>query len=268
MPNKLKIVTCEHCSLEFESRRNVRFCSRSCVNANSSLKSRVDVACHTCGKIVSRCESALKKSRSGLFFCSRECKGQAQKIKTEFIYNESKPVNKFSGYRTSVSLIECAVCLNNHYHQLIVHHVDGNRKNNDYSNLEVVCANCHINRHLSGSFGSFKYSSAALTDRKIVSLLDELTPKGLHRLPITYCDRCGVVIPNDGSYECKDCKPKRVWIKKFEVSKEDLEYLLDTNNFTEIGEIYGVTSNAIKKRAIKLGIDFVNKRGYWKQKAK
>ena len=30
----------------------------------------------------------------------------------------------------------------------VVHHVDGNRDNNVTNNLEVVCHNCHIKRHL------------------------------------------------------------------------------------------------------------------------
>lgn len=30
---------------------------------------------------------------------------------------------------------------------LIVHHIDRNRNNNDISNLEILCANCHMKEH-------------------------------------------------------------------------------------------------------------------------
>jgi Zn-dependent peptidase ImmA (M78 family) len=50
---------------------------------------------------------------------------------------------------------------------------------------------------------------------------------------------------------------------RFEVSKEDLEKLLKEKPCTEIGKMFGVSDNAIKKRAKKLGIVLQDKRGYW-----
>ena len=44
--------------------------------------------------------------------------------------------------------------------------------------------------------------------------------------------------------------------KKFEISKEELEEYIKNLPMTKIGEIYGVSSGAIKKRAIKLNIDY------------
>lgn len=50
---------------------------------------------------------------------------------------------------------------------------------------------------------------------------------------------------------------------KFEITKEHLEYLISKYPYTKIGEMYGVSGNAIKKRAKKLEIQLKNRRGYW-----
>lgn len=42
--------------------------------------------------------------------------------------------------------------------------------------------------------------------------------------------------------------------RKFEISKEELEKLLKTNSKVKIGKMYGVSDNAIKKRAISYGL--------------
>lgn len=42
--------------------------------------------------------------------------------------------------------------------------------------------------------------------------------------------------------------------KKFEVSKKELEKLISENTYVEVGKMFGVSDNAIKKRAKKMGI--------------
>jgi len=49
----------------------------------------------------------------------------------------------------------------------MVHHVDGDQDNNNPSNLEIVCANCHVRRHLSINVnGDWVYNPHALTPRE------------------------------------------------------------------------------------------------------
>lgn len=48
---------------------------------------------------------------------------------------------------------------------LVVHHKDGNNKNNQDDNLEVLCHNCHASRHLEKIDGSWKFNSNCLTPR-------------------------------------------------------------------------------------------------------
>ena len=42
---------------------------------------------------------------------------------------------------------KCNQCGIDNYKVLLVHHKDGNRKNNDLKNLEILCLNCHALRH-------------------------------------------------------------------------------------------------------------------------
>ena len=66
-----------------------------------------------------------------------------------------------------------------------------------------------------------------------------------------YCPDCGNLIGNNSNY-CKHCSPKHR-LNSVKVSdenkpsKEDLLELIKTKPFTEIGKMYGVTDNAIRK---------------------
>lgn len=52
-------------------------------------------------------------------------------------------------------------------------------------------------------------------------------------------------------------------IRKFEVSKEELEKLINEKPYTEIAKMFGVSDKAITKRAKKLGIILPKRLGYW-----
>ena len=67
------------------------------------------------------------------------------------------------------------------------------------------------------------------------------------------CQICGKETAGAGIHNiCVECAHKKQ--ERAELSKETLEELLKTKNFTQIGKEYGVSANAIKKRAIKYGI--------------
>ena len=44
---------------------------------------------------------------------------------------------------------------------LHVHHIDGNKLNNDWDNLISLCAQCHCNRHRAGNLGEIEAGAAA-----------------------------------------------------------------------------------------------------------
>ena len=79
------------------------------------------------------CEKTFEY-RSNKKFCSRRCKENNR----ELITQRKRP------YRLHVSN-KCSNCgfVPLHICQLDVDHIDGNKNNNDISNLQTLCANCH-----------------------------------------------------------------------------------------------------------------------------
>lgn len=53
--------------------------------------------------------------------------------------------------------------------------------------------------------------------------------------------------------------------KKFIVSKNDLEILIQEKPYETIGKMFGVSGNAIKKRCKSFGIILPERRGYWQK---
>jgi len=165
------------------------------------MKNDIGITCHICGKHFNRKESKLKCSKSGLYFCSRECKEKAQSINGDLALAhygaspnpEKKCIrcgkhtrNSSTRYCTSQChtkhiietkieswlsgewdgskrsgtlsrtirnyLIEkanntCEKCGTKewfgNYVPLEIHHKDGNSKNHNIDNLEVLCMHCH-----------------------------------------------------------------------------------------------------------------------------
>lgn len=53
--------------------------------------------------------------------------------------------NGIRGYRNLVDIKECSFC--GSVKNIVVHHIDENRKNNNVKNLKVLCASCHTKLH-------------------------------------------------------------------------------------------------------------------------
>jgi len=78
--------------------------------------------------------------------CGRSCSN------TYFRSGKNNPnyIDGATKYRTKAfSLLpnKCNRCSIDDMDVLIVHHKDRNRKNSDISNLEILCANCHMKEH-------------------------------------------------------------------------------------------------------------------------
>lgn len=75
----------------------------------------------------------------------------------------SSSKDKYKKIRSEVGKCVCGV---DSLWLLVIHHKDGNRKNNSPENLEVLCHNCHASRHLEKLEGSWKFNSNCLTPRE------------------------------------------------------------------------------------------------------
>ncbi len=115
------------------------YCSQVCYG----ISCRKETPCVVCGKPIL---AGLHKKT-----CSRAC---ANKNRTGMKYKlHGSRKDKVKYYRSlKMRLLKsrgkhCERCGYNKYEILQVHHKDGNNKNNNISNLELVCPNCHFEEH-------------------------------------------------------------------------------------------------------------------------
>ena len=139
---------CENCGQVFYKRKHIKtkFCSKNCQYANQ----RITLICDNpfCNKTFIRTKSDLVRSKSGLYFCSRECKDYAQRLESGV--EEIHPSHYGNGaYNYRVKAFrelpnKCNFCGYSEMKKMLdVHHKDGNRSNNVIDNLEILCVWCH-----------------------------------------------------------------------------------------------------------------------------
>lgn len=155
---------CLVCETEFQTKPSLvkkgygKFCSRKCASSTAiherNPENWVTVECAFCGSRFEKKRSALSGSKSGLYFCNKDCKCNAQRIGgiREIMpshYGESKTDYSFA--RKDF----CEMCGYNNYPIHHVHHIDRNKQNNSPDNLICLCPNCHSETHYIGKDGMF-----------------------------------------------------------------------------------------------------------------
>lgn len=156
---------------------------------------------------------------------------------------------------------------------LELEHKNGNRYDNRIENIELLCPNCHsltatYRGKNNGKNKSKEYSDALRREMKERELINididdiELTKLVAVKSIIEIGNMFGVS-PKTISRICfsRNIKipHKSHLMKKFDVSREELEKLIKENPMTKIGQMFGVSDNAIRKRAKSYGIDFLVK---------
>ena len=166
-----KTVNCLLCNIPFKAqvkelkRGNGKYCSRKCaltVGRNKSIvtnKTAIKMKCAWCDKDIEVKPSRLKAIKKGFCFCSRKCKEVGQSVKGIKGAQPSHYGTTHCDYRVLARNAYPHKCNNCSYDKkvgiLIVHHKDRNRENNDVSNLEILCPNCHAEEHLRNKDGIF-----------------------------------------------------------------------------------------------------------------
>lgn len=135
-----KEVPCEECgSIVYKSgaqllrsKSGKHFCSKQCSAAYLSKQLSHNCSCDYCGSTFRKSPSTIGKSN----YCSRECwKLGVQSSGPSYYRKFKKEVCEVCGF---VPEDRC---------QLDVHHMDGDKKNNEEDNLQTLCANCHRLEH-------------------------------------------------------------------------------------------------------------------------
>ena len=114
-------------------------CSTKCYDKYRG--SRVVGCCEWCGRDVHGRQFSKKKE---IYFCSKQCSGAYKKWHTEPKLYQKKKI--WNNIKNGID-IKCEICHITDIDVLTVHHVDGDKKNNDLSNLQLLCYNCHFKIH-------------------------------------------------------------------------------------------------------------------------
>lgn len=138
------IVKCKGCGVDFvdERRRHTRhFCSSECKSKSDRTGQMRD--CKECGQsfYVPRHKTDGTKGQ----FCSNACR--ISTWNRDSLAAQKPGSYKVNGWK--VYERKCVDCgYDEHPEIILLHHIDGDRKNGKISNLAPLCQNCHCLRHL------------------------------------------------------------------------------------------------------------------------
>lgn len=126
----------------------------------------------------------------------------------------------------------------------VVHHKDSDKSNNNYNNLMVFKSEAdHICYH--------RYLESDQKDKYTVSCVDNVWSC---KKNVKICPACGKLNISPNSNICRVCWSKER--KTTGIPRETLENLICEKSITEIGKIYGVSDNAIRKTLKKNGLPY------------
>ena len=133
---------CAECNTSFThiaSRANkAKYCSPNCYHKAMSKKGTAEYECAHCHKKFLDAPSPKRK------YCSKTCVNKSTK---ETFKPKFTTVRKMMLRRDMIT--KCERCGFDAIPEILgVHHKDRDRKNNELSNLEVLCPNCHSIEHM------------------------------------------------------------------------------------------------------------------------
>ena len=188
------------------------------------------------------------------------------------VYGKAKPLNdilqngvKYQSSKLKWRLIKegikeykCEKCGNINWCggpiPLELHHINGNHYDNRLENLILLCPNCHSLEHV--NFKQTRYNLevkgvseiilAEIQKEKVKEKKDK--PKIIkNEKPKRFCLTCGKELTNSQTKYCSQECATKSYTKR--IDKEELIKVLEENNYnlTQVGKLYNVSANAIKK---------------------
>lgn len=152
------LVKCSHCSKEVDKKPSqialykTVFCSVQC--QSDYKKTGVTVSCMTCNKVIYKNKAEYARNENKRFFCSRSCATTENNKKYKSLdkhpnWKDGGKAYRQIGFRYYGKDCTNPLCelkangISINEKLLDVHHIDGNRENNQPSNLQVLCVLCH-----------------------------------------------------------------------------------------------------------------------------
>ena len=128
---------------------------------------------------------------------------------------------------------KCSICGQEPFWQgqpltLILDHINGINNDDRLENLRWVCPNCNIQLPTTGR------ANVAKSSKKY------------------YCVDCGKEVSKSTTIRCQNCESKHrvIPLEDMPISREELKNLIRNKPFTQIGVMFSVSDNAIRKWCI------------------
>lgn len=154
--------------------------------------------------------------------------------------------------RDGIKKKECEICGVSMWQgvelPLELHHKDRNHYNNEINNLAILCPNCHSIQEGNSGANAGKYlkertiiNETTLEEEKVI-VIEEKIPE-----PAYFCCDCGIPISRTAK-RCKSCasKERQKGISN-KPDRECLKQLIRTTSFLQIGKMFNVSDNAVRK---------------------
>ena len=164
--------------------------------------------------------------------------GQGYLTAEQYLYSGSvikSHTLKLKLIKDGIKLKQCELCGVSEWRgidlPLELHHIDGNHYNNEFSNLMILCPNCH-------SIQEGNSGRAVKSKEEIQVIRNEARKTDV-------CIICGKTVTKGGTY-CQDCYhiQSRVVDRP---DREKLKELIRSTPFLQIGKMYKVSDNAVRK---------------------
>lgn len=120
---------------------------------------------------------------------------------------------------------------------LEIHHINGNKYDNQIENLQILCPNCHtLTKNYRGK-------------NKVRAIQNKINIENEEKLIIFtyYCIECNEKIRKNKSGLCRNCLSNRNRIVKIRPDKNTLLKMISDTSYSAVGRMYGVSDNAIRK---------------------